>query len=78
MIIGFSWARESEQEVEVGVLGNEDVHTSVVGALVKEEQFYDYEAKYLDNIVTLQIPAELPEEVSTNFANMTFACFYCY
>jgi len=51
-------------EVEVAVLGNEDIHTSVVGALVKEEQFYDYDSKYLDDDVQLQIPAELPKEIS--------------
>jgi D-alanine-D-alanine ligase len=49
-------------EAEVAVLGNEDVHTSVVGALVKEQQFYDYDSKYLDDDVALQIPAELPQE----------------
>lgn len=49
-------------EAEVAVLGNEDVHTSVVGALVKQQQFYDYDSKYLDDDVALQIPAELPQE----------------
>lgn len=49
-------------EAEVAVLGNEDIHTSVVGALVKEQQFYDYDSKYLDDDVALQIPAELPQE----------------
>lgn len=52
-------------EVEVAVLGNEDIHTSVVGALIKEEQFYDYDSKYLDDVVTLQIPANLPKDIST-------------
>src|SRR5699024_11327604 len=49
-------------EAEVAVLGNEDVHTSVVGALIKENQFYDYDSKYLDDDVALQIPAEFPQE----------------
>lgn len=49
-------------EAEVAILGNEDVHTSVVGALVKENQFYDYDSKYLDEGVALQIPAEFPQE----------------
>lgn len=52
------------REVEVAVLGNEDVHTSVVGALIKENQFYDYDSKYIDNVVTLEIPANLDKEVS--------------
>src|SRR5699024_12540599 len=49
-------------EAEVAILGNEDVHTSVVGALVKENQFYDYDSKYLDEGVALHIPAEFPLE----------------
>ncbi len=62
-------------EVEVAVLGNEDVHTSVVGALVKEEQFYDYESKYLDNEVTLQIPANLPKEISNTLREYATKAF---
>src|SRR5699024_9833673 len=50
-------------EAEVAVLGNEDVHTSVVGALIKENQFYDYDSKYHDGDVALQIPAEFSEDV---------------
>ncbi len=62
-------------EVEVAVLGNEDIHTSVVGALVKEEQFYDYESKYLDNEVTLQIPANLPKEISNTLREYATKAF---
>lgn len=51
------------EEVEVAVLGNDDAHASTVGRLVKEEGFYDYENKYLNNTVSMQIPAELPEVV---------------
>lgn len=54
----------SGKEVEVAVLGNEDIHTSVVGELVKEDQFYDYDSKYLDDNVKLQIPADLSKETS--------------
>lgn len=52
------------REIECGVLGNDDVNTSVVGEVVKEVGFYDYNEKYVNNTVTLQIPAEIPEEVS--------------
>lgn len=51
-------------EMEVAVLGNEDIHTSVVGALIKELQFYDYNSKYVDQNVQLEIPAELPKDIS--------------
>ena len=51
-------------EMEVAILGNEDVHTSVVGALIKEVQFYDYNSKYIDQNVKLEIPADLPKDIS--------------
>lgn len=51
-------------EVEVAILGNADAHVSVVGKLVKEQSFYDYDNKYLNNSVSMQIPAELPEAVA--------------
>lgn len=62
-------------EVEVAVLGNEDVHTSVVGALIKDEQFYDYDSKYLDDDVTLQIPANLPKDLSTQLREYATKAF---
>ncbi len=51
-------------EMEVAVLGNEDIHTSVVGALIKDVQFYDYDSKYVDKNVELEIPAQLPQDIS--------------
>lgn len=51
------------KEIEVSILGNEDVNTSVPGELVKDEQFYDYESKYEKNSVQLRIPAQLDQDV---------------
>lgn len=51
------------REIEVAVLGNEDIRTTLAGEIVKEVDFYDYNAKYIDNQITMQIPAEIPEEV---------------
>ena len=44
-------------------LGNEDVRTTLPGEVVKDVAFYDYEAKYINNKIEMQIPAEVPEEV---------------
>ena len=52
------------REIEIAVLGNDDVHTSVPGEIVKTKDFYDYEEKYGNEEVLLQIPAELPEEIT--------------
>lgn len=51
------------REIEVAILGNADVHASVPGEIVKTKDFYDYEEKYENARVELQIPAELPEEI---------------
>lgn len=51
-------------ECEVAVLGNDDAHVSVVGKLLKEAEFYDYNEKYINNSIQMQIPADLPEAVS--------------
>lgn len=51
------------REIEIAVLGNEEVRTTLAGEVVKTVDFYDYESKYLDNSATLQIPAEIPMEI---------------
>ncbi|MBG9983977.1 D-alanine--D-alanine ligase [Aerococcaceae bacterium DSM 111022] len=52
-------------ECEVAVLGNSDVNLSVVGRLVKTSDFYDYDEKYINNQVEMEIPANLAPEVAT-------------
>lgn len=51
------------REIEVAVLGNEDVRTTAAGEVVKDVAFYDYNSKYIDNKIEMQIPAEVSDEV---------------
>lgn len=51
------------REIEVGLLGNKGVKSSLPGEVVKDVAFYDYEAKYIDNKITMDIPAKLSEDV---------------
>lgn len=51
------------REIEVGLLGNHDVQSTLPGEVVKDVAFYDYEAKYIDNKISMAIPAEIEEEV---------------
>lgn len=62
-------------EVEVSVLGYEHVRTSVVGALIKDKHFYDYNSKYIDGEVSLQIPAELSEDLSNQVRQYAMKAF---
>ena len=48
------------REIEVAVLGNDDPEASVPGEIIPSREFYDYEAKYLDDDSRDVIPAELP------------------
>ena len=36
------------REIECAVLGNDEPEASVAGEVVPSREFYDYEAKYLD------------------------------
>ena len=47
------------REVECSVLGYEDPQTSVVGEVVPANEFYDYQAKYIDDDSELIIPARI-------------------
>ncbi|MFS9450196.1 D-alanine--D-alanine ligase [Streptococcus cristatus] len=51
------------REIEVGLLGNYDVKSTLPGEVVKDVAFYDYEAKYIDNKITMDIPAKILDEV---------------
>ncbi len=51
------------REIEVGILGNQDVKTTLPGEVVKDVEFYDYQAKYIDNRIIMDIPAKIEEAV---------------
>lgn len=54
------------REVEVAVLGNEDPKVSVPGEiLVSANEFYDYEAKYVEGGSELMAPANIPDDTAT-------------
>jgi D-alanine-D-alanine ligase len=52
------------RELECGVLGNAELVVSEPGEVVVARGFYDYEAKYLDESLRLQCPADVPEAVA--------------
>lgn len=52
------------RELEVAVLGNDEPRTSVVGEIIPCHEFYDYEAKYMDDRSRIVIPAEIEPDVA--------------
>jgi len=51
------------REVECSVLGNDEPIASVPGEIVPSNEFYDYNAKYVDGKSEAIIPAKLPKRV---------------
>jgi D-alanine-D-alanine ligase len=50
------------REIEFSVLGNDDPQASVPGEIIPSREFYDYQAKYVDDDSRLIIPAQLSKE----------------
>lgn len=55
-------AVSNAREIEISVLGNDDPEVSVCGEVVPCNEFYDYNAKYIDGDSQLIVPAELTSE----------------
>lgn len=63
------------REIEVAILGNETIATTLPGEVVKEVDFYDYQAKYIDNRITMAIPAELDDDVAAKMREYAALAF---
>ncbi|HET7517627.1 MAG TPA: D-alanine--D-alanine ligase family protein, partial [Actinomycetes bacterium] len=59
------------RELECGVLGNDAPEASVVGEVIPSREFYDFEAKYLDDALKLEIPAQVPDAVRTQVRELS-------
>ena len=66
---------EDAHEVEVAVLGNDDPMASVPGEIIPCNEFYDYNAKYIDGDSQLIIPAELPAPVVERLQHYAIEAF---
>ncbi|MFD2115379.1 D-alanine--D-alanine ligase [Paenibacillus yanchengensis] len=63
------------REIEVSVLGNDEVQASVPGEIVPNNEFYDYKAKYIDGKSAMIIPAELDEATTEQIREMAVRAF---
>ncbi len=63
------------REIECSVLGNDAPVASVAGEIVPSREFYDYEAKYLDEGSQLLIPAPISPQVAEEVGRMALAAF---
>jgi len=63
------------REIECSVLGNDEPEASVPGEVVPSREFYDYEAKYLDEGSKLLIPAPLTGAQTADVRRLALAAF---
>lgn len=63
------------REVEVSVLGNDDPKASVPGEIVPSNEFYDYQAKYIDDRSELHIPARITDAAKVEVMNLAVKAF---
>jgi D-alanine-D-alanine ligase len=63
------------REIECSVLGNDEPEASVPGEIVPSREFYDYEAKYLDEGSAPLIPAPLSEAQTADVRALSIDAF---
>ncbi|MGH0031862.1 MAG: D-alanine--D-alanine ligase family protein [Myxococcota bacterium] len=63
------------RDVEVALLGDDPVEASVPGEIRTSRDWYDYEAKYVDEDTELLIPAPVPEAVAEGLRDAAIRAF---
>ena len=63
------------REIECSVLGNDDPAASVLGEVIPSNEFYDYDAKYIDGKTTEIIPAKLPKHITKKIQTYALDAF---
>lgn len=63
------------REIECAVLGNDAPETSLPGEIIPSREFYDYEAKYLDEGSKSVIPADLPASLVSEVRRLSVEAF---
>lgn len=63
------------REIEVAVLGNNEVKASIAGEIKPAKDFYDYEDKYINGSSTYDIPANINEIDMENIRKMAIEAF---
>ena len=63
------------REIEVAVLGNDELRASIPGEIVPHREYYDYTAKYLEGGTDLLIPAPLTKKQARTFQEYAIRAF---
>ncbi len=63
------------REIECAVLGNDNPEASLPGEIIPSREFYDYEAKYLDDASRTEIPANVSDEQVKEIQRLAIEAF---
>ncbi len=63
------------REIEVSVLGNDQPQASKAGEVIPSDDFYSYNAKYIDDRSQLLIPAPISAELMQKVQSLAVRCF---
>src|SRR5271157_493991 len=72
---GVGGKKNKAREIECSVLGNDNPIASLPGEIVPIKEFYDYNAKYVDEGSKLIIPAKLPKSKQKEVRRLAIAAF---
>jgi len=72
---GVGGKKHKAREIECSVLGNDKPEASIPGEIVPSKEFYDYDAKYLDEGSQLIIPAKLTKSEIKKVQQLAIAAF---
>jgi D-alanine-D-alanine ligase len=72
---GVGGHKQKAREIECSVLGNDNPEASLPGEIVPSTEFYDYNAKYLDEGSQLIIPAKLSKGETKEVQRLAIAAF---
>lgn len=72
---GVGGKKRKARELECAVLGNDEPKASVVGEIVPGAEFYDYNAKYVDEGSKPLIPAPIPKKLMKQVQEMAVRAF---
>jgi D-alanine-D-alanine ligase len=66
---------KNAREIECSILGNDRPEASVPGEVIPSNEFYDYDAKYVDEKSAVVIPAKLPKSILKKIQNIAIDAF---
>ena len=72
---GVGGKKQKAREIECSVLGNDRPEASIPGEIVPSKEFYDYDAKYLDEGSQLIIPAKLTQAETKKVGELAIRAF---